>query len=107
MGACETCSREAEYNAVDSDDLMQKLESTEIGLDISKLRVENRESIANYSFTPMTDKSFYKGKLSGTKREGYGENYAGCFNYFGNYKNDLPHGQGAIITDNQCLVGNF
>lgn len=107
MGACETCSREAEYNAIDSDDLMHQLENTPIAMDIAKLRADNRDTLANCHFTPMSDKSFYKGKLTATRREGYGENYAGCFNYFGFYLHDLPHGQGAIITDNQCFVGHF
>jgi hypothetical protein len=55
----------------------------------------------------MPDKSFFKGKLNDTKRDGYGENYAECFNYFGFYKNDLPNGLGAIITGQQCVYGHF
>ena len=28
MGNCDVCSKEMEYNAIDSEDLMQKLENT-------------------------------------------------------------------------------
>ncbi len=107
MGQCETCTKQLEYNAIDSDDLFTKLENTEIGRDIQKLRADNRDTLINFKFTPMPDKSFYKGKLNETKREGYGENYADCFNYFGFYKNDLPNGLGAIITEQQCAYGEF
>jgi hypothetical protein len=107
MGQCEACSKEGEYNAVDSDDLMQQLESTALGQDIAKLRADNRETLASCKFTPMPDKSFFKGRLKDTKRDGYGESYAGCFNYYGYFKNDLPHGLGAIITEHQCVLGNF
>ena len=55
----------------------------------------------------MPDRSFYKGRLKDTARDGYGENYAGCFNYYGFFKNDLPHGLGVIITENQVVYGNF
>lgn len=96
-----------EYNAVDSQDLMQKLEGTDIGKAIAQLRNSNKDQLANFRFVPMQDKSFHKGKIANTKREGYGENYAGCFNYYGFYKNDLPHGAGAIVTEHQCLYGNF
>lgn len=68
MGQCDVCTREAEYNAIDSDDLMIKLENTDLGNDINKLRADNRESITNFKFMPMPDRSFYKGKLSNTKR---------------------------------------
>ena len=98
MGQCETCTKQLEYNAIDSDDLFTKIQNTEIGRDIQKLRADNRDGFVNFKFTPMPDKSFYKGKLIETKRDGYGENYADCFNYFGFYKNDLPNGLGAIIT---------
>ena len=107
MGNCEVCSKELEYNAVDSDDLMHKLENTDIGKAIIALKAESQDSISNCKFVPMPDKSFYKGRLKDTHREGYGENYANCFNYFGYFKDDLPHGKGALITDYQATYGNF
>jgi len=48
------------------------MENTEIGRDIQKLRADNRDTLINFKFTPMPDKSFYKGKLNEMKRDGYG-----------------------------------
>jgi len=55
----------------------------------------------------MSDKSFYRGKLNNLQRDGYGELYCDHFNYFGFFKQDLPHGQGAIITETTCVFGEF
>ena len=96
-----------EYNAIDSDDLMQKLENTDIGKAILALKKDNQDSLGNCKFVPMPDRSFYKGRLKDTNREGYGENYANCFNYFGYFKNNVPHGKGAIVTEYQATYGNF
>ena len=72
MGNCDVCSKEMEYNAVDSSDLMHKLEHTEIGRAVAALRKENQESVANCKYVPMPDRSFYKGRLKDTARDGYG-----------------------------------
>ena len=98
MGNCDVCSKEMEYNAVDSSQLMQKLEHTDIGRAVAALRKDHLQNVANCKFVPMPDRSFYKGRLKDTVRDGYGQNYAGCFNYYGFFKNDLPHGKGVIVT---------
>lgn len=41
------------------------------------------------------------------RKEGYGELYCEGFNYFGFFKNDVPHGIGAIVTETQCQYGEF
>lgn len=47
----------------------------------------------------MPDKCFYRGKIVNALREGYGELYSDDFNYYGSFKNDNPHGLGAMITE--------
>jgi hypothetical protein len=55
----------------------------------------------------MPDRSFYRGKIVNLLREGYGELYSDDFNYYGFFKNDFPHGQGALITEKECYCGEF
>jgi hypothetical protein len=62
MGQCDICSRDADYNAVDCDNLMREIGTHQLGKDINKLREDNREYIDQYKFSPMPDKSFYRGK---------------------------------------------
>lgn len=42
MGQCEVCSKEGEFNALDTNDLMSDLEATGLADEIHRLRNENR-----------------------------------------------------------------
>lgn len=99
MGQCEVCSKEGEFNAVDTGDLMNELQGTGLGQEIQNLRNDNREYVQQYKFSPMPDRSFYRGKIVNLQREGYGELFSDAFNYYGFFKNGLPHGQGAMVTE--------
>lgn len=79
----------------------------ELGQDILRLRSQNQDYLSQFKFTTTADKAYYKGKLANNKREGYGEMYCDQFNYFGHFKDDLPHGTGALITEKKCLFGQF
>lgn len=107
MGQCDICSREGDYNAVDSEGLLRDIGDSELTHQIRQLRNDNREYLAQYKFVPMADKSFFRGRLSDLSREGYGEMYAEHFNYYGHFRNDLPHGTGAMLTDSHCFYGQF
>ncbi len=93
------CSKEAEFNALDTGDLMDHLQASGLADDIQRLRNDNREGLVQYKFSPMPDRCFYRGKVVNLLREGYGELFGDKFNYYGFFKNDLPHGQGALITE--------
>lgn len=63
MGQCEVCSKETEFNALDTNELMNYLEETGLGQEIQKLRNDNRDYLLQYKFSPMPDHSFYRGKI--------------------------------------------
>jgi hypothetical protein len=77
---------------------MNSLQETGLAQEIQQLRNENREYLLQYKFSPMPDRSFYRGKIVNLLREGYGELYSDDFNYYGFFKGGLPNGLGAMIT---------
>lgn len=73
MGQCETCTKELEYDAIDSDNLLLRISELELGKDIQKLRADNQDYLSQYKYTPLPDKSTYKGNIVNNLKEGYGE----------------------------------
>lgn len=72
MGQCEVCSKEAEFNALDTGDIMENLQASGLAGDIHRLRNDNREGLLQYKFSPMPDRCFYRGKVVNLLREGFG-----------------------------------
>jgi hypothetical protein len=94
-----------EYNLIDCDLILKEISETDLAKDIQKLRKDNEEYIKPFKTVPMAINAYFKGKVVDNKKEGYGELYCQDFNFYGFFKNDLPHGTGALITEKQCQFG--
>lgn len=75
---------------------------------IDSLRNSHKDQLRNSKNNQLPKGKLFRGIFVNGKMNGYGELYDGHNSYFGNFKNDVPNGEGLIIKDMKDYIkGHF